>query len=215
MKNPKKTFILHNDSLIILDKLSDQQAGQLFKAIRLYNIGQQPEMDQLIEILFHPFKIQFDRNAEAYEKECEKNSTNGALGGRPKKPTETQPNPKNPVGYLETQPKQKKLDSDSDSDKENIIGTGSKEPANTKINNLEERRIEFYKSLIPYKTNYPPTTLREFYDYWSETNKSQTKMKWELERTFELQKRLVRWANNDKSAATKGAQPIDNPYNKN
>jgi hypothetical protein len=31
--NSRKSFIIHKDSLDILDKLSDEQAGKLFKAI--------------------------------------------------------------------------------------------------------------------------------------------------------------------------------------
>ncbi len=33
----------------------------------------------------------------------------------------------------------------------------------------------------------------EFYQYWSEPNKSNTKMKYELERTWDLNRRLKRW----------------------
>ena len=35
--------------------------------------------------------------------------------------------------------------------------------------------------------------MRQFYLYWTEKNKSGTKMKWETERTFEIDKRLYRW----------------------
>ena len=40
--------------------------------------------------------------------------------------------------------------------------------------------------------------VRAFFDYWSELNKSETKMRYELEKTWELPKRLVTWANREK-----------------
>jgi hypothetical protein len=63
----------------------------------------------------------------------------------------------------------------------------------------EKRMKEFYKSLVPYVQTYGKEMVRAFYDYWSETNKSGSKMKWEQEPTWVLEKRLQRWANNDKS----------------
>lgn len=35
--------------------------------------------------------------------------------------------------------------------------------------------------------------MRKFYTYWTEPNKSGTKRRWELERTFEVKRRLLTW----------------------
>ncbi len=59
------------------------------------------------------------------------------------------------------------------------------------------RKNEFYKYLIPFVETYGNAMIRKFFDYWSEFNKSGTKMRFELERTWELSKRLAKWANND------------------
>ncbi|MFA6058931.1 MAG: Lin1244/Lin1753 domain-containing protein [Taibaiella sp.] len=68
-----------------------------------------------------------------------------------------------------------------------------------KIQRRQEREDIFYKSLVPFVVDYGKEMLREFYDYWSEPNKSGTKMKWEMERTWDLKRRLAKWqANNDK-----------------
>ena len=63
---------------------------------------------------------------------------------------------------------------------------------------LEERKREFYNGIAAYVGRYPPDMLREFFDYWSETNRSRTKMRYELERTWELSRRLATWANRDR-----------------
>lgn len=63
----------------------------------------------------------------------------------------------------------------------------------------KRRQEDFYYLLAPYVATYGKEMIREFYDYWSETNKSQTKMRWETEKTWVLNLRLQRWANNNKS----------------
>ena len=47
--------------------------------------------------------------------------------------------------------------------------------------------------------------IREFYDYWSEMNKSQTKMRFEQQPTWETSLRLVTWANRDKNFKKNGS----------
>lgn len=63
---------------------------------------------------------------------------------------------------------------------------------------VEKRKADFYNSLIPYLKQYPKEMIRAFFDYWSELNKSRTKMRFENEKTWETSKRLVTWANNEK-----------------
>ena len=69
----RKSFIIHIDSLNILDELSDDQAGKLFKAIKCHQLGDEFEFDTLTRIAFSQFKNQFDRDSEKYIKLCEKN----------------------------------------------------------------------------------------------------------------------------------------------
>lgn len=59
------------------------------------------------------------------------------------------------------------------------------------------RKDSFYQSLVPFVGKYPKEMVRAFYDYWSELNKSGTKMRYELERTWELPRRLATWANRE------------------
>lgn len=61
-----------------------------------------------------------------------------------------------------------------------------------------KRKESFYHSLIPYADKYGKEMLRAFFDYWSEMNASQTKMRFEKQPTWELSKRLATWANNEK-----------------
>lgn len=73
----KKSFIIHNDSLDILDELTDEQAGKLFKAISCYQkTGQISQDDQLVKIAIVPFINQFKRDEEKYLNIVERNKIN-------------------------------------------------------------------------------------------------------------------------------------------
>ena len=65
------------------------------------------------------------------------------------------------------------------------------------LNSFALRKQKFYDSLTPYIGQYPEEMIDEFFKYWSEANRSRTKMKYENESTWELSLRLARWAKND------------------
>ena len=80
----KKSFLLHIDSLAVLDDLTNEQAGELFKAISAYQNGEDLELSALVKIAFSPFKNQFIRDNEKYESICERRAKAGAMGGKAK-----------------------------------------------------------------------------------------------------------------------------------
>ena len=63
---------------------------------------------------------------------------------------------------------------------------------------LEVRSKKFYDSLIPFVELYGKEMIRAFYDYWTEPNKSRTKMRFELEKTWDVKRRLNTWASREK-----------------
>lgn len=77
----------------------------------------------------------------------------------------------------------------------------------------KEREKAFENSLVPFVISrggiYHPQMIRAFFNYWTERNKSGTKMRFEFEKTWETSKRLITWANNDKSF-NKNEQRISN-----
>ncbi|MBP1616146.1 MAG: hypothetical protein H6Q13_3594 [Bacteroidetes bacterium] len=60
------------------------------------------------------------------------------------------------------------------------------------------RKKDFGKNLVPYMEKYGKEMIRAFFDYWSEMNKSETKMRFEKQPTWEVAKRLATWANKEK-----------------
>lgn len=139
MAEIKKSFVIHLDSLDVLDDLTAEQTQQLVFAWRDYHLGKKPVLTGLMNAVFKSFKNQFERDLEKYNNVIERNKNNGKNGGRPK----TQANPKNPVGYLETQAnpsKPKKPDNVSDSDSDSVNVNENKD--------IPPTAFSFYKSLI-------------------------------------------------------------------
>lgn len=60
-------------------------------------------------------------------------------------------------------------------------------------NNIDTRKQEFADSLKPFLSVYGKELLNDFYLYWSETTLNNKKMKYELEKTFSLERRLNTW----------------------
>ena len=64
-------------------------------------------------------------------------------------------------------------------------------------NNIDIRDAKFKKQVFEFVNQYDKDLLSDFYSYWSEPNKTSTKMKYELKQTFDIKRRLVTWSNND------------------
>ena len=112
----KKSFVIYMKSEKLVNKLTDEQAGKLFKSIFRYMAnGELPEMDLATEMAFTAIQDYLDENNKKYESRVNANRENGKKGGRPKTKTvkgESENNPKNPNGFSGNP---KNLDSVSDS----------------------------------------------------------------------------------------------------
>ena len=80
----KKSFILYLDNLNVLDDLTDEEAGQLFKAIKQYQIEKKTNLKGLMKAIFTPFQTVLDKDDVKYEEICEQRRLAGAKGGRKK-----------------------------------------------------------------------------------------------------------------------------------
>ena len=63
-------------------------------------------------------------------------------------------------------------------------------------NNINDRIQNFKTKVYTYNNIHSVDMLYKFFNYWSELNKSGTKMRFELEKTWEIEKRLATWKNN-------------------
>ena len=72
-------------------------------------------------------------------------------------------------------------------------------------NTISNRKNDFVFEVLSF--DYDESILNGFIDYWTEPNKSNTKMKFELNKTWKTELRLKTWATNQK----KWDKPKSNP----
>lgn len=66
----------------------------------------------------------------------------------------------------------------------------------TVVKPIELRSADFKRKVNEY-TRFPESMRNEFFDYWTEPNKSGSKMRFELEKTWDTARRLGTWDRNN------------------
>jgi len=83
-------------------------------------------------------------------------------------------------------------------------------------NTISNRKNDFVFEVLTF--DYDESILNGFIDYWTEPNKSNTKMKFELNKTWKTELRLKTWATNQKkwdkpNTKSKGMSKLDAQIN--
>lgn len=77
MSKEQKGFIVYGDIQDVLKELDDEQVAQLFRGMVNYFVdGKAPKFTGVLKFVWIPIKQHMDRDAEKYEKRCEKNREN-------------------------------------------------------------------------------------------------------------------------------------------
>ncbi len=169
MAKEKKGFILYCDIIHTIEKLSDEQAGKLFKHILKYVNDQEPIAEDIItEIAFEPIKQSLKRDLQKYEGIRLKNKENALKRW-------------NATASEPMQVDTKNTDRDRVRDKDRVIES------------IEERKIKFYDAITEYVEEYPKQMLRDFFNYWSEHGEKDKKLRFEKEKTFGIKQRGKKW----------------------
>lgn len=78
----KKSFVMYKDWGDAVKLMTDEQAGQLLKAIYLFQDGQEADdLDPGVKFVFELIKGRFKADAESYAEACKRKAENGRLGG--------------------------------------------------------------------------------------------------------------------------------------
>ena len=81
----KDSFILYTEQKAVIDKLTNEQAGKLIKAIYEYvATDQMPLLDNLLDLVITPIKTALDKNKEKYEEVSKIRAEAGSKGGKQK-----------------------------------------------------------------------------------------------------------------------------------
>ena len=84
MATNKKSALLHCDIIHTVEKLTDEQAGKLFKHYLRYVNDLNPKGDVFTEIVFEPIRQNLKRDLVKWADRADKSRENGKLGGRPR-----------------------------------------------------------------------------------------------------------------------------------
>lgn len=206
-------FTIKNEHGAMVELLTDEQAGRLLKALFAFaSDGSELALDQPTNVAFVAMRAYIEQNAQRYADICKKRAAAGRLH----------------TGNQYTRAEQIGTNGTSVPTLEQIGTNGSKAKAkakakaksNTKekekrettpiaatgvatLSSKEVRAKKFYDSLVDYVGKYGAQMVREFYDYWTESNEGGARMRFEMEKVFDVSRRLATWANRQKQFNTK------------
>ena len=111
--------------------------------------------------------------------------------------------------------KKNKKENSPDTPKEKNKIKNPHKHARAKTETLEQRRQDFIGQLEPFADIYGREMTDAFANYWTEPNRSLSRMRFELQRTWCLSMRLATWARNEKKffrqpTASQRPSPADN-----
>ena len=190
----RESFVFYRSFYDAIKDLPRDVQGEIYTAIMEYSLyGKETEnLKPIARSVFTLMKPQIDVNNKRFE--------NGKRGGRPKsedKPkgnqNETKEKSKNNQNETKDEPN---VNVNDNVYTENTTNVGSKKDA-AKAATLK-RKEEFYQTLVPFVGKYGREMIRAFFEYWSELNKPGTKMRCEMQKTWEVNLRLATWAKNEK-----------------
>jgi hypothetical protein len=213
MKIEKNSFVLYKSFYKPICELSDKQLGRLFRAIYCYQLGEVFDVESDISMAFNFFRNQFELDEEKYRMKVERDIENGRKGGNPK----FKKGHKNPYyksddltveKITQDNPPLSDITQDNHNDNENDNVINKETSTNVEVKKdelsltktmglLEKRSENFKKTLEPFEPIYGDM-IQDFYDYWTEPNKSHTKMRFELEQTWDTKRRLNTWDRREK-----------------
>ena len=192
----KATCVFFSDWFSVAQEIEDEVLRcKLYDAILRFALDgtETPTLPSELTLLFASVKLQIIRANEQYAAVCAKRSEAGKMGGAPKGNTNACKNKQNNQMVEQTTKTSKTTLNKNENKNENKNKIDNAAHAAT----IEQRKQAFYELLLPYREQYDASLLEDFFSYWTEVNRSNTKLRFELERTFEVGKRLARWASND------------------
>ena len=140
----KKSFVMYESWGAAIEKMSNEQAGELIKAIYAYQ--KDPDAapkDPALAFVFELIKQQLDADSQRYKEACAARSEAGKKGGRPK-----------------ANASDKKQMVSEESKKSKCFSEKAKKADNEYDNDLKENTIDGVK-----EKRFAPPTLQEVKDY--------------------------------------------------
>jgi hypothetical protein len=173
----RDSMIFYRSFYEAIKNLTPDMQAEIYNAIFTYGLDfKEPELKGISLTIWTLIKPQLDANIKRFE--------NGNK-------------PKHKQNESKTEAKQKQNESKTKAN--NNVNVNDNVNDNVNVNNIDFRKLKFSEQIKTFVNTYPESLLKNFYNYWSEPNKSKTKFRMELEKTWDLERRLKTWAINDKN----------------
>ena len=183
----RDSFVFYRSFFEALQDVPIEERAYIYDAICAYSLNDiEPKLTGMQLAIFKLIRPNIDSNKRKYEN-GKKGASFGKKGGRPKKdnPSQTPTKPQHNPSQTRNGDVDDKVDEDVDINKEKI----EKE----KNISLLDRTQKFKDELTPFVEQYGKDMIRAFFDYWSEPNKAKTKMRYEMQKTWDVSGRLRTW----------------------
>jgi hypothetical protein len=235
MAENKKSVLVYADWLDKFEELEDDEAGRLIKHFFRYVNDLKPEYpDRITKLSFIDIEKSLKRDLQKWNVKLEGRSLAGkasAEARRLKKITEqsltnatnvefvssnstnvefVENNPTNPTDSVNVNVNVnvndiKEVERENKKDFEKPKSTP---PNFAKEKRLLEAKANFKNEIRTYAQKYSKEILNAFFNYWTEPNPSKTKMRYELQKTFDINLRLSNWASKENTFG--GSTPATN-----
>lgn len=213
MAENKKSFLAYVDWKDTFDALPDDIAGKLVKHLFAYVSDENPESDDVvINAVFANIKNTLKRDLKKWEKQQEQRVEAGRKSAETRKAALNEF--KQPSTTVERPLNEKEQASTVTV---NVTGTvtgnvNDNVTVNKKKEDIDVRKLKFAETLKPFLEIYGKNLCNDFYKYWTEPNRSNTKFRQETEKTWDIVRRLETWAKNDKNFAKNSTNGTESKF---
>ena len=185
MENKRDSMVFYRSFYESLKGLSPIICAEVYDAIFSYGLDFiEPEFTEPVaKAMFTLIKPQLDANIKRYEN-----------GSKPK---------------VKQNVSEKKQDASKTLTNENVnVNVNVNENVNVDVllkketktkKSLEERKLDFKCMVVDvmHTEKIDPNIVKEFFEYWTEPNQSKTKLRFELEKTYDISRRIATWMKNN------------------
>lgn len=196
----RNSFVFYRSFDEAMQEITETDQLVLYRAIVDYGLdGQETVFDSsYLRMAWKLIKPQLDANWRRYENGCKGGAPVGRRGNQPRTNQELTKNKRNDNVNVNVNDNVDKKESTNVPKKDELSLPRTKSALQKKQQDMLKRKAEFKDELSQFTDRYSADMLNDFFSYWTEPNKSHTKMLFETKQTWDTSRRLSRWERNSR-----------------
>ena len=211
----RSSFVFYGDWWDVLQELPEKEYTRVSKAIFMYAFSGVVPDDPMVKAITGLMRSAIDRDLEKWQSIREKRIEAGREGGKAKAKQKVANGSKakqkvangskakhtlaNQAVNVNVNVNDNVINKESTNvPKKDELSLPPKNTLTQKQETMLKRKAEFKAELSQFADRYSKDMLNDFYEYWTEPNKSHTKMLFETKQTWDTSRRLSRWERNSR-----------------